>query len=786
MSRKMLSTRAFAAVATASVAALSAAPIFAQGVAAPAASAAGDSQLGEIIVTATKHATTLQTTPMAITAVSGANLQDRGIADFNELAATVPSVSMKSNGPGQTEFEMRGMDSSGGNSPTVGFYLNDIAMTAPAAAQNGKVVIDPALYDLERVEVLRGPQGTLYGSGSMGGTVRLITHEPVFNRVLGSVDSSVSNTARGGGMNNSENAMFNLPLGEKAALRVVGTDSYTSGWINRIAFDTFPQPANGGTARGDVLGALQSSTNVVNEPRSNATRLDGVRATLEWRPTDDLTITPFVFYQTLTQDGPSAYDSVPGTNAHYEPFLIPEPTTDRVDVYNLDVKYSFSAFDFKSITAQWYRSSTLIQDGSENMTNPVSGFGTSGTFYGPNGTGPIYGKEIDPSQQFTQEFRLSSKDSSRLQWVAGLFYSNFKSDWQLYTDITNPQTIGSPISNIWTILQRTHIDQYALYGDLTYPITDKLKVDVGIRGYKYTNHFFMSASGFGEPSGTNTPMLTYVDQSNSGSTPKFDLSYQATPDQMYYVTVARGFRPGGGNQPMPNFPLMTQALTQIGFPNGAPLGYAPDSVWSYEGGAKLKLLDGRAVVDAAVYYENWNNIQLEALPADYPLFVNAGNARIKGAELEIRALLGAGWEMAMGAGETDGSLSNSEHGFVAGQRLPEVAKFSGNVRLTYNHPLGDATLHSLLETTYMGSRVDTTFPQGVTDTQTPLSPYALTNLRVGMRWDKFDVTAFATNVFDKRATLEFLTQLTLPNPGYNRVETNQPRTVGVDLSYRFH
>ena len=767
-------------LAAASLACLGGPAALAQG------AAAGPARLAEIIVTATKHATTLQTTPIAITAVTGRDLQERGITSFTQLAATVPSVSMKNNGAGQTEFEMRGMDSSGGNSPTVGFYLNDIALTAPAAAQNGKVVIDPSLYDLARVEVLRGPQGTLYGAGSMGGTVRLITHPPVLRHFQASAATSLSGTARGGGFNNAENLMFNIPLGQRAALRVVGTDSYTSGWIDRIAFNTFPQPVNGGVSRGNVLAALKNATYVVVQPRSNAMRLDGVRAALTWKPTDRLTVTPFVFYQKLTQDGPSAYDSVPGnTNAHYEPFLIPEPTVDRVDIYNLNLDYRFSAFNLKSITAQWYRRTTLVQDGSENMTNPVSGFGTSGTYYGANGTGPIAGIETDPSQQFSEELRLTSRASSRVQWVAGVFYSDFKSDWNLLTKISNPATIGSPIHTIWNLFEGTHIDQYALYGDVTYPITAKLKVDVGIRAYKYTNHFNIDFAGFGGPTGTDTPTLVPVNQSNSGTTPKFDLSYQATRNQLYYVTVSRGFRPGGGNQPMPNFPFMQQSLAQIGFPNGAPLSYAPDSVWSYEGGGKLQLFHHHAFVDADVYYEDWRNIQLEALPADYPLFVNAGDAHIKGGEIQAKALLGDGWEVAAGGSYTDGSLVDSLHGFHSGQRLPEVAKLSGNFRVSYVREIGKALLHAMLQTTYMGSRVDTTFPGGVTDTQTHLSPYALTSLRVGVQWSRFNVTAFVNNMFDKRATLENLTQLTLPNPGYNRVVTNQPRTVGVDLSYRF-
>jgi iron complex outermembrane receptor protein len=146
-------------------------------------------QLEEIVVTAEKRETTADKTPISITAVSGRDLQERGITEFSALAAQTPGVSMKTDGPGQTEFEMRGMTSSGGNSPTVGFYLDDVPLTAPAAAQNGKVVIDPSLYDLNRVEVLRGPQGTLYGSSSMGGTIRLVSNQPNLTEYQGSVQT---------------------------------------------------------------------------------------------------------------------------------------------------------------------------------------------------------------------------------------------------------------------------------------------------------------------------------------------------------------------------------------------------------------------------------------------------------------------------------------------------------------------------------------------------------------------------------------------------------------------
>src|SRR5580692_6749652 len=191
-------------------------------------------QLQEVLVTAQKRVSTVQDTPISITAITGKDLQDRGITDIQSIVQSVPGVSMRASGPGQTELEMRGMTSSGGNSSTVGFYLDDTPLTAPASAQNGKVVIDPNLYDLNRVEVLRGPQGTLYGSGSMGGTIKLVPNAPNPAAFAASAELTPSFTD-GGGFNHAENAMINLPFGGgTAALRLVGSESHDSGWINRI------------------------------------------------------------------------------------------------------------------------------------------------------------------------------------------------------------------------------------------------------------------------------------------------------------------------------------------------------------------------------------------------------------------------------------------------------------------------------------------------------------------------------------------------------------------------
>src|ERR1700691_2597828 len=193
---------------------------------------AADTSLEEVVVTAETYKSTAQSTPISISALSGSQLESSGITSLEQVARDVPGLSMRSTGPNQTEFEARGIASNGGNSPAVGFYLGDIPLSPPAMGQIGKVVIDPNLYDLDRVEVLRGPQGTLYGASSMGGTIKLIPNQPQVNNISGSTDGTVSHTD-GGRANGGADFMVNYSTSDYWAIRAVGSYDYRSGWIRR-------------------------------------------------------------------------------------------------------------------------------------------------------------------------------------------------------------------------------------------------------------------------------------------------------------------------------------------------------------------------------------------------------------------------------------------------------------------------------------------------------------------------------------------------------------------------
>jgi iron complex outermembrane recepter protein len=600
------------------------------------AEARGDS-LQEIVVTATKRESTIETTPISITAITGQELQDRGITDMQSIVQSVPGVSMRTSGPGQTELEMRGMTSSGGNSSTVGFYLDDVPLTSPSSAQNGKVVIDPNLYDLNRIEVLRGPQGTLYGSGSMGGTIKLVPNAPDPGAFASSGELILGHTSGGDTPNHTENGMVNLPLGDTTALRIVGSLENLSGWINRIviAYPDFPAPVNA-TTRGNVAAAPVAQTNrdVNNE------NLRTLRVSMLFKPVDELSIEPSFMYQELTQGGLNLIDSQPGTVANYQPYNIPEPFEDRIDLAALNAQYHFGFADLTSTTSKWNRDENLRQDGTEQIAT-VLGAPIYPAFGGSGATAPTP-VEDDESNQWSEEVRLTSSGDTAFKWLVGYFYQDFTSYWNLYV-FTPYSALPGTFNDAFTQIQPTTILQNSVFGELSYTFLDQFTATAGARRYYYHGTVNTAVSGWLSSSGTTSNAYFMTQERDQGVTPKFNLSYQLDKDMLLYTTVAQGFRPGGGNQPIPTSgALGTQCLTNleaIGL-TSAPLGFKPDKVWSYEVGEKFRDSEGRLTVNSAAYFENWQHIQQNIpLECGFPFTGNAGDAHIYGAELEVNALL---------------------------------------------------------------------------------------------------------------------------------------------------
>jgi iron complex outermembrane receptor protein len=790
-------------------------------------------ELPEVTVTATKRVSTVQETSASITAISAADIADRGLVDFNQLAESVPGIAMRTAGPGQTEFEMRGLNSAGGNTSQVGFYLDETPLSSPASAQVGKVVIDPSLYDLGRVEVLRGPQGTLYGSSSMGGTVKLVPNAPELGVVAVSGEEVFSYTASGGDVNHHENGMLNLPLGSDAAIRIVGSIAEDSGWIKRLvlqdgavnadagAFPNVSRPANFYTA------PLQEQID-----GANSTTVDSVRVSILWKPSDWLTIQPSGMWQLTQQNAPNAVDvngdptnpTVPSEKAHWQPYDTPEPQRDRFTLGALKIEAQLDGFSITSATGQWNRDLLISQDGSEenssalapglpydfNPGNPAAGG------IGPTGPGPQAPAvvEKDFTRQFTEELRATSTGTGPLQWIAGYFYQDLYSEWDEWSLIPQATPIlGGP--NAYVDFQPQTIIQNSEFGELSWQFTPALKATAGLRHFHYvlgqTNEEFGVFTVFAAQ-GNTVPYNTSASNSASGTTPKFDLSYEFNKDLMVYATVSKGFRLGGVNQPIPVASPATSTnnvlignecglqakvlLTSACNPNlvlQAPSTFANDVVWNYEVGEKATLFDRRLILNASAYFERWEHPQLATNLAGFGITANGGEAEISGLEAELQAIISNDWDVSLNAGYTNAKFveNSTITGYPSGYAVPDIPKVTSSAVIRWHHALNeDMRLIGSLEGDYVGNRTDAPYGETITllninQYLVHLPAYGLVNLRFGVAAEKWSATLFVNNLTNKVALLDPQPQINLQTAAFARYLVNQPLTGGIDLNYKF-
>jgi iron complex outermembrane recepter protein len=745
--------------------------------------------LEEVVVTATKRASTVQDTAMSITALTGQEIQERGLTEITAIVQSVPGVTMRTSGPGQTEIAMRGMTSAGGNSSTVGFYLDETPLTAPANSQNGKVVIDPNLYDLNRVEVLRGPQGTLYGAGSMGGTIKLVPNAPDPTHFDAAAELVPSYTDRGS-FNHAENAMVNLPIGSTAAVRLVGSAAHDSGWLDRIviAEPNFPLESDDKMTRGNVLAAPvgQVFHDVNDDHRYSA------RASLLWKATERFSIEPSIMYSRSYQDGLNQIDSNPGTNAHYQPFNTPEGYSDRFTLGSLNLTYAFDPFELTSNTSRWTRRAKLEQDGVEEFQWAFSAPGALFPFYasqGGLGNQVPTGFEDDTSSQTSEEIRLTSSGDTRFKWLVGFFYSDFESCY--CSQVLFPDAAAAfGTANAFTQYQTTKIKQNSFFTELSYEITKALKATAGLRRYSYKNEVDAATSGFVSITGSDAFAYSTSPEDNQGINPKFDLSYEVDKDMLVYATIAKGFRPGGGNQPIPTSgPLGDVCEANLQQNHGttefvpAPLSYGPDTVWNYELGEKLRTASSRLTLNSAVYFEEWAGTQQNVpLPCGYPYTANAGTAHIYGAEVELNAVVLPGLVLSLNGAYTHATFAvgSLEAGIEAGTRVQGVPEHTLTASLAYRRPFNDnLRFVGRVENSYVGERTDVTYAVNT------LPSYDLTNVRVGVEADHWYALLFVHNATNQRAILSNAFQLNINIPTFNRLVVSQPLTVGLDLSYHF-
>lgn len=703
--------------------------------------------LGTIVVTANKRSELLQEVPMAVSAVSGDDLRREGANSLADYATQVPGLNVISLSPGQTQLVLRGITSGSNQSnSSVSTYIDDAPYGSSTVYAEGSLLtpdIDPA--DIERIEVLRGPQGTLYGANSLGGLVKFVTTPPDATSAYGRVTAGYT-SVDGGGSGFAERAMFNVPLvKDKLALRLNAYHRDDPGYIDNVA-----------TGKSEV----------------NEDKVAGGRAQVLWTPNDKVSVRLSALAQNLGSDG-LANAGVEVDPATLKPIYGYQKQSRAAGTGLLKIKYRL--YDV-SINADlgW---ATLVSSSSYG-TQKVSQVGDVTAAYGPL-LNPAFGLAnggYSVSQpvslgKFTQELRLQSSSDQTLEWRVGAFYTR--------ESTTNHQDI-----NVFDATTGTPIDlpsladlsigpglfkEWAGYADATWHATSQLSVLVGARHTHDSTSYTQVGDGL-----LVGPSHFTIGSTDSTTTYLVNPSFKFSDDLMAYVRVASGFRPGGAN---------------VGVPPGlgAPLSFAPDKLTSYELGFKSTLLDRSMVFDADVFYIDWSHIQLTTAADNFVFLSNGGKARSRGVEANWQYEPVRGLVLSANASWTDAELTADTppglYGYK-GDRLPWVPKWNANAGIEYDFPLGgDWSAFVGGSYRYVGSRM-TDF-LSAPGPRFSVPAYHGVDLHAGVYAGDWTIRGYVKNLTNAHGITSLSSETTDPQASPFAASYVPPRTIGVDVSLDF-
>ena len=719
--------------------------------------------LQEVIVTARKVTESLQDAPLSISALGEAELQSTGVMNLQDLGHLVPGLSVNSVGPGQNQLVLRGISSSGGQA-TVGYYLDDTPIAGTTNLyQTGST--DPSVFDLNRVEVLRGPQGTLYGASSLGGTVKYVTNQPDLSAFHAAVRAAVSDT-NDGGINEEVGGLVNQPIVDgRAALRATAYYRNYDGYIDRYPTD----PNN-------YLAVLSGPV----DQKANTEQTWGARLLVTVKPTDFLTITPAIWYQSMDLGAAFSFDRPPGSlDNPVASRLTPEPFTDQTMLYSLTATAQFHDVQITSSTSYFSRETNFTEDDSKVAYYYFSPVPQSYVY-----PAPFY--EHYTNYTFVEELRASGSVGV-VRGVAGVFYSRLsgqsKANWPISEGYN--QAFGSPFApeTDFFLYSQPEVDtEAALFIDLSAPITQKLDVTAGIRVFHQKQTLTQEASGVFE----GEVFTGNVTETATGTTPKFGLSYRVTTDSLMYASATKGFREGGGVLGVPYEPCAAD-LAKLGL-YASPTQYSPDSLWSYELGLKSEWLDHRLRVNADVYYIDWSNVQQLVYPptCGFVFTANFGDAVSKGSEVDLTYAPTSAVTLTMGAAYNQAQLTETHAGSQGqpGQELEHAPRWQGSASIELHHSIAQDTNGFFR---YDFSTVSHEYNNFDSTSIYYLQPgYSLSNLRLGLSHvQRWQAALYCTNLFDKRAETALPLSYAINLPTTRAVSLNRPRTIGIDVRFDY-
>jgi len=731
----------------------------------PAVSLAQSVALDEIVVTAQRREENMQNVPVSITAFTGADLERAGIQDVTDLSLQVPGLAVTSTGPAQTEVIIRGMPGRSGTAATVGYYLDEVPISA--VTRN----LDVMLFDLDRVEVLRGPQGTLFGASSMGGTIRYVAKRPNLSQFEARAATTLSHIDGSDGMSYKLNGVLNIPLlDDRLGLRLLASHQSDEGYIDRYAI----HPTD--------LAALDPAVPV--ERNVNSMTQSGFRAVLEYVPNENWTITPSVMYQKLEVDATFLVDLPPGSideERFIQTRLTREDREDEVIIANLTVNWERDRFAVTSSTSYFKRETPGYEDYSKIATGLL----------GLPINVPWEQLDDNSSETFIQELRVVGSISS-LDYVVGVYYSDSKS----HVPDINPYSAealeiygeGGQIFGFDTSYEsspRGKLKEKAIFAEGTYHVTDALAVTVGARAFKFESSF--TDTEWGLFVGSNEPVNNEGQFSESDWTPKFNISYQMNDDTLLFATVAEGFRSGAAVSQVP-VTACADDLAELGLTESPP-GVGSDSAWSYELGAKMQMLDRRMRLNGAVYFIDWADVQQSvSLFCGWPFIVNNGDAEVKGGELEWGFAATEKLFLSAMISYSDAKLTVLAHGAQGqvGDRLLNVPEWAYSATADYSRPITSAWDGFV--------RISYNYVDEVTRIYDPTSPFNIVDshdrvdLRLGVYQadNRWEITLFAQNLLNDVSESGLFGSNTSVNlPSTRAVALNRPRTIGLTASFNF-
>ena len=733
--------------------------------------------LEEVVVTAQKRSESILSVPISITAMSQDTLDREGIKDLNDIARNTPSLTISANnGLGYSNVSIRGITSATG-AATTGLYIDD----TPIQERNDSLgpPVAPQVFDLQRIEVLRGPQGTLFGAGSEGGTIRYITEGPNYTSATLRSRAELAYTDNGAPTYEAGLAGGLPIIQDQLAFRASAWYRDEGGYIDRVSRYT-----------GQIL-----------DPNSNGNFTQAARLAVGWRPLDGLTVTPAVFFQhTYIEDASLYWEERPEFQSEAK---VPQPNDDKWTLPSLTVDYALAGFSIRSISSYMSRTNLQINDWSYIEPSQLQG-GPVDVPGLPDWSAAMHARI--QQDVFTQELRFTSVDTeaARLSWVGGFYFQHnrlhrARSEFEDLDALTGA-IFGAPAIAIFGSAplpgpvgyaeNTTNIEQEtAAFGNVSYNVTGQLKVTLGARVARSK----FSDTDFQDGPWNAGPSLAQGTQKETPITPKANITYNLTPDNMVYATAAKGYRIGGGNASYAGNPVCEIDLHTIGIAD-APTTYKSDSVWSYEVGTKNKVWNGQAEISASAFRINWSNIQsLVFLPTCGNIYTdNLGAAVSQGADVDLHTRILPGLTWRLSAGYTDAHYSETKtmaSGVTlarAGEPLP-IPKVSGSTALDFEGALwaSEHTAYVNLTYDYAGS-YDRNPPASVfgadPTTQFAVAVHSL-SARSGIRFGGLDVSLFADNLTNSAPELLRYHE-TVASPVY-RGQTLRPRTVGLTAIYGF-